>query len=35
MGYCKRCGDLNTLAKCKKCGGPVMCMYTFIARTHT
>ncbi|KAH8550090.1 hypothetical protein BGW37DRAFT_91725 [Umbelopsis sp. PMI_123] len=24
MGYCKRCGDLNTNAKCKKCGGPVM-----------
>ncbi|KAI9288070.1 hypothetical protein BC943DRAFT_182953 [Umbelopsis sp. AD052] len=24
MGYCKRCGDLNTSAKCRKCGGPVM-----------
>ena len=27
MGYCKRCGDLNTSAKCRKCGGPVMCTY--------
>lgn len=24
MGYCTRCGDLNTATRCKRCNGPVM-----------